>query len=85
LGVVTLDRTKVKANASIAKSYTYKHLRQEEELEKETEEWAFKMLPKMLSAEAKPILKPRYPLAIALIISTIVFSIFAIMLLFGLI
>jgi hypothetical protein len=39
--VVTLDRTKVKANASIAKSYTYKHLRQEEELEKETEEWAF--------------------------------------------
>jgi Mn2+/Fe2+ NRAMP family transporter len=45
----------------------------------------FKILPKMLSAEAKPILKPGYPLAIALIISTIVFSIFAIMLLPGII
>jgi Mn2+/Fe2+ NRAMP family transporter len=41
----------------------------------------FRILPKMLSAEAKPILKPSYLLAIALIISTIVFSIFTIMLL----
>ena len=40
LGVVALDGTKVKANASMAKNRTYQHLkREEDELEKEIEGW----------------------------------------------
>jgi Mn2+/Fe2+ NRAMP family transporter len=45
----------------------------------------FRILPRMLSDEAKPILKPRRSLAAALIVSTMVFSIFAIMMLRGII